>query len=237
MEEVDFAILAATSVLGDLIEKCPPAKYLRDAFQRMSKTTIEKCLSTTRFGFSTSNSSNEATYPTPEINPAYSSRKKHSFVEEADSHQKHRLEADERLQCPRQYPPLDRIVQEFDYNDPRVEPISKVHPRCKTRTSPGQVGEGSLAQKSSSNLCSQPQFPQEGELRSSLHTRANKFSVQAQDSEMAFEGLDFLADVPGGTDIIDGTIRPEDMHGWPGDHDNCDVGNFDLFDGFFFGSK
>src|ERR1041384_3931374 len=50
MDEVDFTILAATSVLGDLIEKCPPAEACRDAFERMSKATIQMCLATTGFG-------------------------------------------------------------------------------------------------------------------------------------------------------------------------------------------
>jgi len=43
-------VLAATSVLGDLIEKCPPAEACRDAFDRMSKATIQMCMSTTGFG-------------------------------------------------------------------------------------------------------------------------------------------------------------------------------------------
>jgi hypothetical protein len=37
-------------VLGDLIEKCPPAEACRDAFDRMSKATIQMCMSTTGFG-------------------------------------------------------------------------------------------------------------------------------------------------------------------------------------------
>ena len=44
MDEVDFTILAATSVLGDLVEKCPPAAACRDAFQRMSRATVQMCL-------------------------------------------------------------------------------------------------------------------------------------------------------------------------------------------------
>ncbi|KAF1981360.1 hypothetical protein K402DRAFT_342559 [Aulographum hederae CBS 113979] len=50
LDDVDFTVLAATSVLGDLIEKCPPAEACRDAFDRMSKATIQMCLSTTGFG-------------------------------------------------------------------------------------------------------------------------------------------------------------------------------------------
>ncbi|KAM3065394.1 hypothetical protein ACMFMF_011118 [Clarireedia jacksonii] len=52
LDEVDFTILAATSVLGDLIEKCPPAEACRDAFDRMSKATVQMCMSTTGFGSS-----------------------------------------------------------------------------------------------------------------------------------------------------------------------------------------
>ncbi|RDW90166.1 Zn(II)2Cys6 transcription factor [Aspergillus mulundensis] len=50
LDEVDFTVLAATSVLGDLMYKCPPAEACRDAFERMSKATVEMSLSTTGFG-------------------------------------------------------------------------------------------------------------------------------------------------------------------------------------------
>ncbi|KAL9635470.1 MAG: hypothetical protein Q9204_002621 [Flavoplaca sp. TL-2023a] len=50
LDDVDFTILAATSVLGDLSAKCPPAEACRDAFERMSKATVKMCLSTTGFG-------------------------------------------------------------------------------------------------------------------------------------------------------------------------------------------
>ncbi|KAL4809235.1 positive regulator of purine utilization [Aspergillus unguis] len=49
-DDVDFTVLAATSVLGDLIHKCPPAEACRDAFERMSKATVEMTLRTTGFG-------------------------------------------------------------------------------------------------------------------------------------------------------------------------------------------
>lgn len=50
LDDVDFTVLAATSVLDDLIEKCPPAEACRDAFVRMSKATIKMCLQTGGFG-------------------------------------------------------------------------------------------------------------------------------------------------------------------------------------------
>ncbi|KAF4979936.1 hypothetical protein FZEAL_3947 [Fusarium zealandicum] len=50
MDEVDFTILAAKSVLTDMIEKCPPAETCRDAFDRTAKATIKMASSTGGFG-------------------------------------------------------------------------------------------------------------------------------------------------------------------------------------------
>lgn len=50
LDDVDFTVLAATSVLDDLIVFCPPARACRDAFSRMTKATIKMCLATTGFG-------------------------------------------------------------------------------------------------------------------------------------------------------------------------------------------
>ncbi|KAI1288949.1 fungal-specific transcription factor domain-containing protein [Xylaria venustula] len=50
MDEVDFTILAATSVFSDLIDKCPPAEACRDAFDRTAKATIKMANSNGGFG-------------------------------------------------------------------------------------------------------------------------------------------------------------------------------------------
>lgn len=50
MDEVDFTVLAATSVFTDLMEKCPPAEACRDAFERTAKATIKMANSTGGFG-------------------------------------------------------------------------------------------------------------------------------------------------------------------------------------------
>src|SRR5277367_3697052 len=63
MDEVDFTILAATSVLTDLIEKCPPAEACRDALNRMSKATVQMCMSTTGFSTSTQGLSSKQQRP------------------------------------------------------------------------------------------------------------------------------------------------------------------------------
>lgn len=50
MDEVDFTVLAATSVFTDLSEKCPPAEACRDAIDRTAKATIRMAKSTGGFG-------------------------------------------------------------------------------------------------------------------------------------------------------------------------------------------
>lgn len=68
LDDVDFTVLAATSVLGDLMDKCPPAEACRDAFDRMSKATVTMCQSTTGFGsraVSFSPRSNRNEHPSP----------------------------------------------------------------------------------------------------------------------------------------------------------------------------
>ena len=49
LEDVEYTVRAATSVLADLVKKCPPAEACRDAFERMSKATIKMSVSTTGF--------------------------------------------------------------------------------------------------------------------------------------------------------------------------------------------
>lgn len=49
LDDVDYTVRAATSVLADLVDVCPPAEACRDAFDRMSKATIKMSISTTGF--------------------------------------------------------------------------------------------------------------------------------------------------------------------------------------------
>lgn len=58
LDDFDFTVLAATSVLGDLMAKCPPAEACRDAFERMSKATVQMCMSSPGFGFGSKEESN-----------------------------------------------------------------------------------------------------------------------------------------------------------------------------------
>jgi hypothetical protein len=50
MDEVDFTILAATSVFTDFMDKCPPAEACRDAFDRTVKATLKMVNASGGFG-------------------------------------------------------------------------------------------------------------------------------------------------------------------------------------------
>ena len=50
LDDYDFTVLAAVSVLSDLIERCPPAEACRDALERMAKATYQMCATTGGFG-------------------------------------------------------------------------------------------------------------------------------------------------------------------------------------------
>jgi hypothetical protein len=49
-DEVELTVLSAISVLGDLVQMCPPAEAYRGAFERMSRATVQMCTSTGGFG-------------------------------------------------------------------------------------------------------------------------------------------------------------------------------------------
>jgi hypothetical protein len=65
MDEVDFTVLAATSVFGDLTEKCPPAEACREAFDRTAKATIKMANSKGGFGRMPPLQTNQLPAPAP----------------------------------------------------------------------------------------------------------------------------------------------------------------------------
>lgn len=63
LDDVDFTVLIATSVLSDLMAKCPPAEACRDAFSRMAKATIAMVEKSTGFGSASTLSSQPLNVP------------------------------------------------------------------------------------------------------------------------------------------------------------------------------
>ncbi|KAM0718529.1 hypothetical protein Q7P37_005599 [Cladosporium fusiforme] len=103
LDDVDFTILAATSVLTDLIPNCPPAEACRDAFTRMAKATITMCMSTTGFGVASSLGSQTLDSPVSYVSPGQLSNDSMS-VHPMDSSlelQQHQSPGSERRQVPK----------------------------------------------------------------------------------------------------------------------------------------
>ncbi|KAK2810048.1 hypothetical protein FQN50_003242 [Emmonsiellopsis sp. PD_5] len=138
LDSVDFTVLAATSVLGDLMEKCPPAEACRDAFERMSKATVQMCLSTT--GFASDSDTLKTPLgapvkrPVPTNNSANKTTQNHG--NRADGHQSAmpmRTQQHQQQQQSSQPPPM-RIPPQFDMglhdlfpDDGRQQPQSQYH--------------------------------------------------------------------------------------------------------------
>ncbi|KAK4463687.1 positive regulator of purine utilization [Cladorrhinum samala] len=84
MDEVDFTILAATSVFTDLMDKCPPAEACRDAFDRTVKATIKMVNASGGFG-----QQYQATHPRDNTRDwASSARSDSASVASSSNHQR-----------------------------------------------------------------------------------------------------------------------------------------------------
>ncbi|KAL4913514.1 fungal-specific transcription factor domain-containing protein [Aspergillus aurantiobrunneus] len=112
LDEVDFTVLAATSVLGDLMHKCPPAEACRDAFERMSKATVEMSLSTTGFGAQVDLSRIQMTNSSSRQSNVAQSRSKPYARQQAEQRQRH--EARRRHTQMRQSRPVPKFDMNFE---------------------------------------------------------------------------------------------------------------------------
>lgn len=103
LDDVDFTILAATSVLTDLIPNCPPAEACRDAFTRMAKATITMCMSTTGFGVASSLGSQTLDSPISYVSPGQLSHDSMSgqHADSSTEMQQRPTSASERRQFPK----------------------------------------------------------------------------------------------------------------------------------------
>jgi hypothetical protein len=118
MDEVDFTILAATSILGDMIDKCPPAETCRDAFDRMSKATVQMCMSTTGFGSSgqglhSHSNPKDSHQSTPQPNPPPSRPKPHFDMSHTDL-----LRNSPPQPAPSRLPPRPSVKPELSHEHP-----------------------------------------------------------------------------------------------------------------------
>jgi len=213
--DVEYTIQAATSVLADLVEKCPPAEACKDAFDRMSKATIKMSLSTTGFKPSLSEHVARSTQqdykssPTPQI-------VKSEVSQEASIR-------------PTRPPP------QFDMN------LQDLFPELRDgRTFDG--GFGHWQSPASHILPMQPipryvQAPNDSNASSHYdadvtHSTANPSMKPLNDPYTFTNDLDFLM-TNESTAMYGG--NPGLDFGSTGDHGWADGTQVDLFDGFFFG--
>ncbi|KAI1850078.1 hypothetical protein JX266_004457 [Neoarthrinium moseri] len=119
MDEVDFTILAATSVFTDLIEKCPPAEACRDAFDRTAKATVKMATHNGGFG--------QAAMPS---NPRPRGSYDYLTAREATSnrHRQQQQQQQQRLQLEQSAPlssqsPYDMAGYSSNHRTPQVPPI------------------------------------------------------------------------------------------------------------------
>ncbi|KAI9798251.1 MAG: Fungal specific transcription factor [Candelina submexicana] len=245
MDDVDFTILAATSVLGDLIEKCPPAEACRDAFNRMSKATVQMCLSTTGFGNQSSGLHTRKTALTPQSSNGIGKGK----LEEASP----------SVGCSRLgFPPQDlgkpdryhRPIPSFDMNMRDLFPQTMSSSKTITRTvsSDSQSNRmGAIRPKQDPITC-MPSSQAQGQTSHGFSIGENQnlsvdptidpslsqqqFPILAQPTypDLGLQNLEFADNTGGPFDLGFGFELDYD-------HDWSDGPQYDIFEGFFFGGS
>ncbi|KAK3307033.1 fungal-specific transcription factor domain-containing protein [Chaetomium strumarium] len=96
MDEVDFTVLAATSVFRDFIDKCPPAEACRDAFERTVKATLRMVNASGGFGqqYQSGQLNNGSSSSRNSLDPSrleWSSRSDSASMSGKPQHKRHRL--------------------------------------------------------------------------------------------------------------------------------------------------
>ncbi|KAI9811048.1 MAG: Fungal specific transcription factor [Pycnora praestabilis] len=255
MDDVDFTVLAATSVLGDLIEKCPPAEACRDAFDRMSKATVQMCLSTTGFGSQASGLDSRRTaqtYPA-EGDAGYSSQEPTSSYST--------LQNKQNYLGPPSYGPR-RPPHKFDMNLDGLFPVEDNGVRSSNQSNDDDqyspISDRILKQENSSyysptdrtsaryhndygagnqniEAAIDPSLQQQQQQQLPQQFHSVQVYPQSSYPDAGFQGMDFLDNgvrnsSSSGLDLGFGL-------GMDGDHDWSDGTQYDLFDGFFFGGS
>ena len=262
LDDFDFTVLAATSVLGDLMEKCPPAEACRDAFERMSKATVQMCLSTPGFGFS---KERDADTPRPvkrestsdsmaldsqsrqdftPIAPKLRNRKRPPpqfdmdlrglFPEDLDSNV--RPSSSFPIGFERRGQPIPQMQQYSGQGQP-ISPPSTINSQIHTGLG---MGSTSIPNFSTSQQSSQSIYGQ------NTYTSSDYMDLST------LPGMDFL-NLANPATSSSNTANPEDPNydfssgldigfgvgnmGLDFQHDWSDGQQFDLFDGFFFGNN
>lgn len=255
LDDVDFTVLIATSVLSDLIDKCPPAEACRDAFMRMSKATISMCMSTTGFGNASTLGSQPLNSPSAyfsgrdtiqqrvdnedaAMQPAFQPRRQ---MPQFDMNLKDLFSDEELASRPAHQPKLPDFGQRMTttsstpYVPLPTHPALKQEPSAHSAQSPhSSIGTTQYQQQ-------QPAGPTYQVSNPSPYQQFAQPVSQAQ-PDYSFDDLDFLDTFPvADQDNIWGNSNDLDLGFMGGTGFDANGaweanGGVDLFDGFFFGN-
>ena len=230
---MDYTILAAKSVLGDLIEKCPPAEACRDAFDRMSKATVQMCLSKTGFGARQPQfTSSVARYPSSTDSNLNSQPQ--MYVQQQNEHgyfrpQRRKPQFDMNLRD--LFPESTQQERNFARNlgrwQPQAPPSVAVQPEAHSfrelLNSP-MPSQQIIHQPTPPTFSSNPSYEMQG---------VDMMNQQAYDGYSYTNDIDSLLTDSSSTAAFNG--HPGFTLGFDSEHDWSEGVQLDLFDGFFFG--
>ncbi|KAH8698749.1 putative C6 transcription factor [Talaromyces proteolyticus] len=152
LDDVDFTVLAATSILSDLMEVCPPAETCRDAFERMSRATVRmgsKGFASQAVGGGSLTSS---TRPL-----ASSSHTKHGSASRAEGRQSHPASGQRPQRQARPPPQFDMNLNDLYNSPPNLQNQS---PNKQQSYPPSQAAPAAQTNDSREPYQASPQFPQ-----------------------------------------------------------------------------
>ncbi|KAK5133575.1 hypothetical protein LTR08_007614 [Meristemomyces frigidus] len=239
LDDVDFTILIATSVLTDLIRKCPPAEACRDAFMRTAKATISMCISTTGFGDASTLGSQSLNTRQGLFEADSGGRpmaRTRTPMPQFDMNLKDLFSDEELASRPQAHQPRP---QDFGLNVPTAPSTS--YPPLPTRPSVKQ--ESSFHSTSSLHPYHHPSSPSSHQVPHQQPYHPQMESLPQAGSNFSFEHLDFLNTLPSNDPNDVWTGANEFDFGFTGGtgYDSSGVweanGGVDLFDGFFFGNS
>lgn len=252
LDDVDFTVLAATSVLGDLIDKCPPAEACRDAFERMSKATVHMCLSTTGFG------SRAPLLGLPKMKHSRSSSSQSQppgFVQAQNDQgyfrpQRPRPQFDMNLKdlFPEETQETRNFARnighwQYPHQVQQIHPAPQLTPQNTMYSDMGSSPSAAPAQLYQGQRRQQQQQPQQMSQHTSPYLQtynlpANNMMPMAQQAgQGGYDIYGFNSDIDSllAESTAQYTGQPGYSLGFDSEHDWSEGGGADLFDGFFFG--
>ncbi|KAL8787005.1 MAG: hypothetical protein Q9213_002441 [Squamulea squamosa] len=225
-DDVESTIFAATQVLGDLSEKCPPAEACRNALERMSRATAKMCISTTGFGSPATGFEIQHSHKTNQDDSATNgaldqSEQQETYQSQPQIKNGHGDHVDHKGRRRRSGRRLEDRLVEWQAND---DPV--VNPETVAYRSPSKGSLSALTTECSVGLPSDEQ-PAAFSLgfNDPLHERFD--TVADPELDLLLSGNEVtMYDTDFGMNL-----------GFGDEHDWSDGLQLELFDGFFFGGN